>query len=80
MSSLLWLEVWNELADKDLVPGGAQAPALPELLKPAADGVLLRWPVSTRVNSSRADAEDATLIDPVPIDPGRAAQSDLFAP
>jgi hypothetical protein len=51
-----------------------------ELLKPAADDVLQRWPVSKRVNSSRADAEDATLIDSVPIEPERAAQSDLFAP
>jgi hypothetical protein len=33
-----------------------------ELLKPAADDVLRRWPVSKRVNSSRADAEEATLI------------------
>ena len=36
-----------------------------ELLKPAANDVLQRWPVSKRVNSSRADAEDATLIDAV---------------
>jgi hypothetical protein len=49
------------------------------LLKPAADDVLQRWPVSKRVNSSRADAEDATLIDPVRIEPERAAQPDLFA-
>jgi hypothetical protein len=41
--------------------------------------VLQRWPVSKRVNSSRADAEDATLIDPVAIDPGRTAQPNLFA-
>jgi putative SOS response-associated peptidase YedK len=51
-----------------------------ELLKPAADDVLQRWPVSKRVNSSRADAEDATLIDPVAIEPDRTAQPDLFAP
>jgi putative SOS response-associated peptidase YedK len=50
-----------------------------ELLKPAADDVLQRWPVSKRVNSSRAEAEDATLIDPVQIEPDRAAQPDLFA-
>jgi putative SOS response-associated peptidase YedK len=36
-----------------------------ELLKPAADHTLQRWPVSKRVNSSRADADDATLIDPL---------------
>jgi putative SOS response-associated peptidase YedK len=36
-----------------------------ELLKPAAEDALQRWPVSKRVNSSRADADDATLIDPL---------------
>jgi putative SOS response-associated peptidase YedK len=34
-----------------------------ELLKPAADDVLQRWPVSKRVNSSRASDDDATLVD-----------------
>ena len=33
-----------------------------ELLKPAGETVLQRWPVSKRVNSSRADDDDATLI------------------
>jgi putative SOS response-associated peptidase YedK len=33
------------------------------LMKPAADDVLQMWPVSKRVNSSRADGDDATLID-----------------
>jgi hypothetical protein len=37
-----------------------------ELLKPAAEDVLLqRWPVSKRVNCSRAPDEDPTLIDAV---------------
>ena len=36
-----------------------------ELLKPAPDDVLQRLPVSKRVNSSRADASDATLIDKI---------------
>jgi putative SOS response-associated peptidase YedK len=36
-----------------------------ELLKPAADNVLRRSPVSKRVNSSRASDEDATLTDPI---------------
>jgi putative SOS response-associated peptidase YedK len=36
-----------------------------ELLKPAGIDILQRWPVSKRVNSSRADAADATLTDPV---------------
>jgi putative SOS response-associated peptidase YedK len=35
-----------------------------EMLKPAANDILKCWPVSKRVNSSRADAEDPTLIDP----------------
>jgi hypothetical protein len=34
-----------------------------ELLKPAAEDTLHRWPVSKRVNSSRASDEDHTLID-----------------
>ena len=33
-----------------------------EYLKPAPNDFLQRWPVSKRVNSSRANAEDATLI------------------
>jgi hypothetical protein len=32
-------------------------------MRPAADDVLQKWPVSKRVNSSRADGDDATLID-----------------
>jgi putative SOS response-associated peptidase YedK len=34
-----------------------------EFLKPAADDLLQKWPVSRRVNSSRAPADDATLIE-----------------
>ena len=36
-----------------------------EVLRPASDDVLQRWPVSTRVNSSKAPAQDSTLIDRV---------------
>ena len=36
-----------------------------ELLKPAADNVLQRWPVSKRVNSSRTPGDDPTLIEKV---------------
>jgi putative SOS response-associated peptidase YedK len=36
-----------------------------QLIKPAANDLLQRWPVSKRVNSSRADADDATPIDPL---------------
>lgn len=38
-----------------------------ELLKPAPDDLLQGWPVSKRVNSSRASDDDATLIDRVSI-------------
>jgi putative SOS response-associated peptidase YedK len=34
-----------------------------EVLKPASNDYLQRWPVSKRVNSSKADADDATLIE-----------------
>ena len=34
-------------------------------LKPAPNDYLQRWPVSKRVNSSKADKDDATLINPV---------------
>ena len=34
-----------------------------ELMKPAGENVLQKWPVSKRVNSSRADGDDATLIE-----------------
>jgi putative SOS response-associated peptidase YedK len=36
-----------------------------ELLRPAPNDYLQRWPVSKRVNSSKADADDATLIEPI---------------
>src|SRR5262249_47485159 len=36
-----------------------------EYLKPASNDYLQRWPVSKGVNSSKADADDATLIEPV---------------
>ena len=32
-------------------------------LKPAPNDYLQRWPVSKRVNSSKADTNDATLIE-----------------
>ncbi len=34
-------------------------------MKPAAEDVLQMWPVSKRVNSSRADGDDATLVEEV---------------
>ena len=36
-----------------------------EVLKPAPKDLLQRWPVSKRVNSSKADADDATLIEQI---------------
>ena len=38
-----------------------------ELLKPAAENLLQKWPVSKRVNSSRAPDDDPTLIDKMAI-------------
>ncbi len=37
----------------------------PELLKPVPENMLQMWPVSRRVNSSRAPGDDPTLIEPV---------------
>ena len=39
----------------------------PALLRPAADDVLQRWPVSRRVNSSRAPADDPTLVERIEV-------------
>ncbi|HTE76067.1 MAG TPA: SOS response-associated peptidase [Xanthobacteraceae bacterium] len=36
-----------------------------ELLKPAPDDLLQKWPVSKRVNSSRASDDDPTLIEEI---------------
>jgi putative SOS response-associated peptidase YedK len=36
-----------------------------EVLKPSPNDYLQRWPVSKRVNSSKADANDATLTEPI---------------
>jgi putative SOS response-associated peptidase YedK len=36
-----------------------------EVLKPANENLLRKWPVSKRVNSSRADGSDPTLIEPL---------------
>jgi hypothetical protein len=35
------------------------------LFKPAAEDALQKWPVSNRVNGSRAPDDDPTLIDKV---------------
>ena len=36
-----------------------------ECLKSVPNDYLQRWPVSKRVNSSKADADDPTLIEPI---------------
>jgi len=54
------------LAEKDFEPwlsGGAGL----ELLKPAAEDLLRRSPVSKRVNSSRAPDDDAALIERISV-------------
>ncbi len=52
------------LTEKQFEPW-LSAEAGPELLKPASEDFLQRWPVSKRVNSSRATDDDPTLIDPI---------------
>jgi hypothetical protein len=42
---------------------GKTSPAANRHLKPAPNDHLQRWPVSKRVNSSKAGADDATLIE-----------------
>jgi putative SOS response-associated peptidase YedK len=49
------LELWEHGDAKDAAA----------LMKPAADDVLQKWPVSKQVNSSRVDGDDATLIEKV---------------
>jgi putative SOS response-associated peptidase YedK len=52
------------LADNDCGPWLSGTAGV-ELLKPAAENVLQKWPVSKRVNSSRAPDDDPTLIDQI---------------
>jgi putative SOS response-associated peptidase YedK len=54
------------LAEKDYEPWLTGKAGL-ELHKPAAENALQKWPVSKRVNSSRAPDDDPTLIDKVAI-------------
>ena len=37
------------------------------LMKPGEEGILQKWPVSMRVNSSRTDDSDPSLIEPVAV-------------
>jgi putative SOS response-associated peptidase YedK len=52
------------LAEKDYEPWLNGTAGL-ELLRPAAENVLQKWPVSKRVNSSRAPDDDPTLTDKI---------------
>jgi putative SOS response-associated peptidase YedK len=54
------------LAEKDFEPW-LNGEADLDVLKPAANDLLQRWPVSRRVNSSRAPDDDQTLIERIPI-------------
>jgi putative SOS response-associated peptidase YedK len=54
------------LADKDFEPWLSGEAGL-EVLKPAPDDLLQRWPVSKRVNSSRASDDDRTLIERISV-------------
>jgi putative SOS response-associated peptidase YedK len=54
------------LAERDFEPWLSGRAGL-ELLNPAANNLLQKWPVSKRVSSSRAPDEDATLIEEVSI-------------
>ena len=56
------------LAEKDYDPW-LRAEAGIELLKPAPNKLLEKWPVSKRVNSSRAGDDDPTLIERVELVP-----------
>ncbi len=40
-----------------------------EELRPAPNDYLQRWPVSRRVNSAKADKDDAKLVNPILDDP-----------
>ena len=54
------------LAEKDFEPWLSGVAGV-ELFKPAADDLSQRWPVSKRVNSSKAPADDPTLIDRISV-------------
>jgi putative SOS response-associated peptidase YedK len=62
-----------------ILEAGAFAPWLSggagmELLRPAANDVLQKWPVSKRVNSSRAPGDDPTLIERIAVEAGHLSE------
>ena len=54
------------LTEKQFTPW-LSGEAAAEYLKPVPNDYLQRWPVSKRVNSSKADADDPTLIERVQV-------------
>jgi putative SOS response-associated peptidase YedK len=54
------------LAEKNYEPWLSGKAGL-EMLQPTAENLLQRWPVSKRVNNSRAPDDDPTLIDKMAI-------------
>jgi putative SOS response-associated peptidase YedK len=52
------------LAERDFEPW-LRGEAGVEVLKPAPNNLLQKWTVSKRVSSSKADKEDATLIESI---------------
>ena len=76
MSCTMLITNANDLASKihDRMPvllqpkdfgGWLTGTASTEMLKPAPDDDLQLWPVSRRVNSSRAPSDDQTLIEQI---------------
>ena len=60
MPVILEEKQFNAWLDDDAAPT-----SLVKMLKPAGERVLAVHPVSKRVNSSRADGDDATLIEKI---------------
>jgi putative SOS response-associated peptidase YedK len=54
------------LTERDFEPWLSGSAGL-EVLNPAAEDLLQRWPVSKRVNSSRAPDDDPTLIERISV-------------
>jgi putative SOS response-associated peptidase YedK len=54
------------LTEKDYEPWLSGKAGL-ELLKPAAENLSQKWPVSRRINSSRTPDDDPTLIDKISV-------------
>ena len=53
------------LLQPEVFPRWLAGSASTEMLNPAADDYLQVWPVSRRVNSSRAPSDDPTLIEQI---------------